>query len=230
MITARKKLVIIVAGGIGLRFGSNIPKQFLKISGRSILGLCLEHFYTISPDSRFLLVLPEEHYAEWEQIAKTENLAEHEICYGGKERFYSVQNGLKLAKGEDLIAIHDSVRPFASRKTIDTAFISAQQNGNGIPAIPIVDSLRYSDSESNYPLDREKIVAVQTPQIFQSEILLKAYQQDFSSSFTDDASVVENSGDKIFLTPGNSENIKITKPQDLKVAEAILPEFRESLL
>jgi len=220
-----KKQVIIVAGGSGLRMGNVIPKQFIEIAGKPILLRTLENFYSFDVEMDIILVLPKHEIETWNLICKTFDCKiKHRVVEGGATRFDSVKNGLNLAMDNAVIAIHDGVRPFVSHKTINNCFEMAIQCGTAVPFVDIVDSIRIKTNNGNVAFDRSQIKAVQTPQVFQSEVLLKAYSQSYQNTFTDDASVVERLF-PISLVEGNKENIKITTPFDLQVAELILKNY-----
>ena len=220
-----KKQVIIVAGGSGLRMGNVIPKQFIEIAGKPILLRTLENFYSFDVEMDIILVLPKHEIETWNLICKTFDCKiKHRVVEGGATRFDSVKNGLNLAMDNAVIAIHDGVRPFVSHKTINNCFEMAIQCGTAVPFVDIVDSIRIKRNNGNVAFDRSQIKAVQTPQVFQSEVLLKAYSQSYQNTFTDDASVVERLF-PISLVEGNKENIKITTPFDLQVAELILKNY-----
>lgn len=220
-----KKQVIIVAGGSGLRMGNVIPKQFIEIAGKPILLRTLENFYSFDVEMDIVLVLPKHEIETWNLICKTFDCKiKHRVVEGGATRFDSVKNGLNLAMDNAVIAIHDGVRPFVSHKTINNCFEMAIQCGTAVPFVDIVDSIRIKTNNGNVAFDRSQIKAVQTPQVFQSEVLLKAYSQSYQNTFTDDASVVERLF-PISLVEGNKENIKITTPFDLQVAELILKNY-----
>jgi 2-C-methyl-D-erythritol 4-phosphate cytidylyltransferase len=216
--------VIIVAGGSGKRMDAEIPKQFLLLNGRPVLMHTCKTFYSFSPELSLILVLPAAHIATWVALCKTYSFTiPHQIVEGGPERFYSVRNALHLLPhDESLVAIHDGVRPLVSHETILTAFDTARQYGNAIPVSPIIESVREKTLTGNQIIDRSNLQLIQTPQVFISALICKAYEQDYSSSFTDDASVLEKMGEKIILTQGNPENIKITRPIDLIIAEALM--------
>ncbi|MDR2967984.1 MAG: 2-C-methyl-D-erythritol 4-phosphate cytidylyltransferase [Tannerellaceae bacterium] len=231
--------VIIVAGGKGLRMGEGLPKQFIPIDGKPVLMRTMEAFYRWDPSIEIILVLPEEHQEYWNMLCRELNCTiSHHIVNGGESRFHSVRNGLEYLseelgisperKEKGWIAVHDGVRPFPSPEVIANCFSSARQEGNAVPVVPVVDSIRVVADEGNRPVDRSKYYAVQTPQVFHSDILIRAYRREYSPLFTDDASVVEASGEKIHLVPGNRENIKITTPFDLLVAKALCPYSRNS--
>ena len=220
-----EKYAIIVAGGKGLRMGTDLPKQFLPLGGKPILMRTLEAFSNCDNDIHIILVLPKEQQEYWKNLCKEYNFSiEHTIADGGKTRFHSVKSGLNKVdtSAKSLIAVHDGVRPFVSAETIKATYKTAEQKGTAVPVVPSVDSVRQTKGEENFALDRSCIQLVQTPQTFNSDILFEAYQQDFTKLFTDDASVVEKAGHKIILCEGNRENIKITTPFDMTVGNAIL--------
>jgi 2-C-methyl-D-erythritol 4-phosphate cytidylyltransferase len=216
--------VIIVAGGSGKRMDADIPKQFLLLNGKPVLMHTCETFYKFDPTLSLIIVLPTEHFFTWKSLCKTHSFAiPHHIVEGGPERFYSVRNALRtIYPDESLVAIHDGVRPLVSHKTIQTAFDAALKHGNAIPVIPVIESVREQSSTGNHIIDRSKLHLIQTPQVFKSSLICKAYEQEYSSTYTDDASVLEKMGEKIVLTKGNPENIKITRPIDLIIAEALM--------
>lgn len=218
-----QKSVIIVAGGSGKRMGSEIPKQFLLLKSKPILMYTVERFYSYDTTIEIILVLPKEQISVWQQLCVEYKFSiQHQIAEGGTERFYSVKNGLEKLQHNGIVAIHDGVRPFASVDTIDRCFIKAKEAGAAIPVMPVVESLRKLKGENSYAVNRSEFVSVQTPQCFNIDLLKKAYEQNFSSEFTDDASVVEKAGVKVALVYGNVENIKITTPQDLVLAEYLI--------
>ncbi len=215
--------VIIVAGGSGNRFKSEIPKQFIELNGKPILMHSIIAFYKYQKGIEIILVLPEQQLDFWYSLCEKYNFKiKHRIVHGGKTRFESVKNGLETVKlSQNLIAIHDGVRPLVSQNTIDCCFQQAKIFGNAIPAILPVDSVRQVSNNANIPIDRSKLRLIQTPQVFKIKILKKAYEQKYTENFTDDASVLEAIGEKINLVEGNRENIKITNRIDLIIAEAI---------
>ncbi|SRR6056297_725076 len=221
-----KRKVIIVAGGKGTRMLSETPKQFLKIGNEPVLIHTLKRFYSLSKEIEIILVLPENEITQWKKICKEYKFdIPHKLAYGGRTRFQSVENGLRNINESCLVAVHDGVRPLVSTRTIKNAFKIASEKGNAVPAIKIEPSIRFITNEKNKAVDRNQYRIIQTPQVFQSNLLKKAYQQDFQDSFTDDASVVENTGVDINLVEGNPENIKITTKKDLRIAEALLNSF-----
>lgn len=218
------RTVIIVAGGTGTRMESTIPKQFLLLQGKPILMHTIRVFSSISTIANIILVLPESQIDFWSELCKKHDFnIIHTIVKGGETRFQSVSNGLaKVNSSDTLVAIHDGVRPLISVDVIENCFNAAEQLGNAIPVIRPVESVRLSDSNCSYPIDRDKVYLVQTPQVFKASIIKKCYETPWQPSFTDDASVLEFAGEKIHLVDGNRENIKITTPLDLTIAEAIL--------
>lgn len=217
--------VIIVAGGSGSRMGADIPKQFLKLNGTPILAITLRRFLDALPGCRITVVLPEGEIPRWEAICAEEGLeGTHMVCAGGNTRFASVLNGLDTAGDCDYIAVHDGVRPLVSPDMIRRCISTAATYGTAIPAVRPVDSFRRltEDDGGSHPIDRERLRAIQTPQVFRADLLLKAYSQPYRHEFTDDASVVEAYGTRITLCEGERSNIKITTPEDLCIAEALL--------
>ena len=219
----KQKIAIIVAGGKGERMNSDIPKQFLEIKARPILMHTLETFRKYDAHMQLILVLPAVQTNFWKELCKKHAFTlEHTIVSGGQTRFESVKNGLEPVKVPSLVAVHDGVRPLVSVETIERCFAAAQEFDAAIPVVDLVDSIRQVSSERSVSVDRTAYKLVQTPQVFDGSLLKKAYEQEFSALFTDDASVVENLGTKIYLVDGNRENIKITTAMDLHLAEEIL--------
>ncbi len=218
-----KKYAIIVAGGSGTRMSSKLPKQFMKVAGKPLLMHTIQRFYEADKSALIIVVLPKEYIKEWDKlIHKFKSLIPHVVIEGGSTRFQSVKNGLSLVKEKGIVAVHDGVRPLASKALINKCFNEANKKGNAIPAIPLNESLRKTSGGRSEVVDRSSYSIIQTPQCFLSEIILKAYQQRFKKSFTDDATVVESIGKKIHLVEGERENIKITFSVDLKIAELFL--------
>jgi len=242
---------IVVAGGKGLRMGGDLPKQFLPIGGRPVLMHTLEAFERAIPGIHLVLVLPKDQQDFWRDLCKKHHFTlPHTIADGGETRFHSVLNGLKALPAQpsapnpqpSLVAVHDGVRPFVSEDVIRRTFDAARDHGAAIPVVPVVETLRQLlpttdiSAPPNNPLpslsregpgvsftvDRSLYRLVQTPQTFQLPLLLRAYEQPYTEAFTDDASVVEALGHPITLVEGNRENIKITTPFDLTIAEALL--------
>ncbi|HEY6162490.1 MAG TPA: 2-C-methyl-D-erythritol 4-phosphate cytidylyltransferase [Bacteroidia bacterium] len=218
-----RKYAIIVAGGSGTRMLSPVPKQFLKLNGLPVLMHTIRKFDDLRLGIEIILVLPKANIVEWQDLCREFNFTVPLcIAEGGETRFHSVKNGLALIKEEGIVAVHDAVRPLVSPKTILAAFRDAEMYGNAVPAIPLNDSIRQIESSKSIAVDRARYCVIQTPQCFTTEILRKAYLKEYKFSFTDDATVVESIGEKIHLIDGSSDNIKITTPQDLVVAEALL--------
>jgi 2-C-methyl-D-erythritol 4-phosphate cytidylyltransferase len=220
-----KKFVIIVAGGSGSRMGTELPKQFLELCGKPVLMHTIQVFFDFDPECELILVLPASQQEFWADLCLKHSFSlPHQIASGGETRFHSVQNGLKLIHGEGIVFIHDGVRPLVSQETLGRCFETAEKCGNAIPVLPVTESLRKLDGAGNSSVDRSLYFSVQTPQTFRSEVILKSFLQPYEPGFTDDASVVEKAGFAINMVEGNSENIKITTPTDLIVAEAFLQE------
>ena len=212
--------VIIVAGGSGKRMGGTLPKQFALVGGEPILARTINAFRKALPTSRIVVVLPAEYIEFWKNFSARFEVAKHTIVEGGKERFYSVRNGIEaLSEAVDLIAVQDGVRPFASKELILRTVACAAEHGVAIPVVKAVDSYRMVEGDNSHIIDRTPLRIVQTPQIFAAPILRAAYDTEFRAEFTDDASVVEYSGEKITLCEGEYSNIKITTPDDLLIAE-----------
>jgi len=207
-----------------LRMGSEIPKQFLLLNGKAIILHTIDKFKQALPQARLVLVLPKDEVQRWNNLTKESPYAEIEIAIGGKSRFDSVKAGLELID-EGLVAVHDAVRPLVSKKTIQNAFKTAAEKDSAIPVSPLKDSIRKVEGENSKSLNRSEYVLVQTPQCFKFSLLKEAYNQEFSDSFTDDASVFEAAGNAVAIFEGNTSNIKITSPEDLKVAEVLLKSF-----
>lgn len=217
-----KRFVIIVAGGSGQRMGISIPKQFLFIHKEIILMKSICAFYEFDSTLKIILALPENHISYWNDLCQNHKFSiEHSIVPGGLTRYHSVKNALEKINNDGIVAIHDGVRPLVSQNTIKQVFEIASINGNAIPYIDLIDSLRFVDSHLNSPADRNKYKLIQTPQAFDCELIKRAYEQEWDKSFTDDATIVEKLGIKINLVPGNPENIKITSQTDIKIAEAL---------
>jgi 2-C-methyl-D-erythritol 4-phosphate cytidylyltransferase len=219
-----KLYALIVAGGSGKRMGAEIPKQYLEIAGRPVLMHTLERFKAFSDSIEIITVLPENQLRFWSELQKKYSFnIPHTLVKGGKARFFSVRNGLKFVDDPGLVAIHDGVRPFVSLDTIRRCFETAERLGNAIPVIPPSDTLRIVSEQGSMPVNRLLVRQVQTPQVFHSSLIKKAYQQDYLPEFTDDATVLEKTGTRINLVDGNRENIKITTPEDLIISAALLP-------
>ncbi len=217
--------VIIVAGGKGLRMGSDIPKQFLPIGGRPVLMRTLERFRAYSKALQIILVLPEAQQGYWQELCKEYHFeVAYQLANGGQTRFHSVQNGLALVPddAQGVVGVHDGVRPFPSIEVIRNCYETAREKKAVIPVIPVVETVRHLEGESSVTVPRGDYRLVQTPQTFDIQLLKAANRQPYNDGFTDDASVVESYGHTITLVEGNRENIKITTPYDIVVAEAII--------
>ena len=219
-----QKYAIIVAGGSGSRMHSSIPKQFLLLNDLPVLMHTIKAFFIADNKTKIVLVLPETQIPYWNELcSKYHFFIKHDIVNGGETRFHSVLNALNTISNEDsIIAVHDGVRPLASRKLITRCFEEAHTHKAVIPTIPVSDSIRLLDNGNSKALNRTQYHTVQTPQCFAYNILKEAYQQPFTDAFTDDASVVETDGYKIVLVEGEASNIKITTPVDMAIAGALL--------
>ncbi len=220
-----KRYAIIVAGGSGKRFGSEMPKQFLNLDGKAVLMRTIEKFDEAG--ATIVVVLPAEHQEMWMAMCKDSNFpVTHTIATGGKTRFESVKNGIAAIEGladNDLVAVHDGVRPLVSIELINRCYETAQATGSAIPVINPNDSIRQvMDDGTSQQLLRSSLRAVQTPQTFRAELLKGAYDVEESPLFTDDASVVESAGHQVTLVGGEASNIKITTPIDMIVATEII--------
>jgi len=217
--------VIIVAGGKGLRMGSDIPKQFLPIGGIPVLMRTIERFREYSPTLQIILVLPKTQQDYWQQLCKEYDFkVEYQLADGGETRFHSVQHGLALIPddAEGVVGVHDGVRPFPSIEVIRNCYETARKAKAVIPVIPVVETVRHLKDETSETVPRSDYRLVQTPQTFDIQLLKSANRQPYNDNFTDDASVVEAFGFDITLVEGNRENIKITTPYDLKIAEVLI--------
>lgn len=213
--------VVIVAGGSGTRMKSAVPKQFLELAGKPVVMHTILRFVAFDPSILIVLVLPEEHRTTWMELCSKNSFGvKHTLVNGGETRFQSVKNGLNTIIGEGLVAVHDGVRPLVSIDTIQRCFAKAEKDGNAIPCIPIYETVRQMVGENSRWFDRSELRLVQTPQVFDVQLLKKAYHQPCQAHFTDDASVLESIGEAIHLVEGNRENIKITEPLDLVFAQS----------
>jgi 2-C-methyl-D-erythritol 4-phosphate cytidylyltransferase len=218
-----KKYAIIVAGGTGSRMGGHLPKQFLPLKDRPVLYYSLKTFLDAYDDLQIILVLPVAFIDMGQEIIDAYFEKDRiRIATGGDTRFQSVRNGLKMVQEESIIFVHDAVRCLVSVNLIHRCYEVAMQTGSAIPVVLAKDSVRLIDEDISEPIDRTKVVFVQTPQTFHSKILLSAYEIDYKDKFTDEATVVEAYGLKISMTEGEETNIKITRPVDLLIAEKFL--------
>jgi 2-C-methyl-D-erythritol 4-phosphate cytidylyltransferase len=223
------KYVIIVAGGQGLRMGSPLPKQFLLLNGFPVIFHTVEKFSKALPGIRTIVVLHPDYISYWHQLKEKFSFdCECTLCTGGSERFFSVKNGLDtIGTDEALVGIHDAVRPLVSADVIRRTYSEAEKSGAVVPVVSATDSVRLVDDRGDsQTIDRSRVQLVQTPQVFRLSLLRKAYSQPYTAMFTDDASVVEASGHHISLVNGNRENIKLTTPIDLKLAELAMKQTR----
>lgn len=217
-----EKSIIITAGGIGTRMGTDLPKQFLVIGGKPVLIHTLELFYKYDPEIEIILTLPNEWRGYWETILdKFYCRVPHVVVSGGEERYHSIQNALKRCSGQ-MIAVHDGVRPFVSFETLNRCFEALIEKDAVVPVLNLKESLRQVTENETFAVNRSEFKMVHTPQCFKSEVLRKAYDQSFHEKVTDDACLVEETGVKITLVESNEENIKLTTPFDLLIAEMII--------
>ncbi len=217
--------IIIVAGGKGLRMGTEVPKQFLPVGGVPVLMRTLNRFHDCRPDLGIILVLPHEQQEYWSQLCRQYHFdVPHRVVDGGATRFDSSRHGLAAIPDDcqGVVGIHDGVRPFVSAQVIDRCYARARQCGAVIPVLPVTDTLRQTGADgSGHNVLRSDYRIVQTPQVFDIQLLKRAFHQPYSDQFTDDASVVEALGCSVEMVEGNRENIKLTTPFDLKVAEIL---------
>lgn len=218
--------IIIVAGGKGLRMGGDIPKQFLPVGGIPVLMRTMMRFHEYSPELQIILVLPKTQQEYWNSLCRQHQFnIPYMLADGGKTRFHSVQNGLALVPydTDGVVGVHDGVRPFVSVETIARCYDEARQSGAVVPVIPVVETVRHLDADGvSHTVPRDEYRLVQTPQCFSIQLLKAANEQPYNDGFTDDASVVESFGHEIRLVEGNRENIKLTTPGDMKMAEMLI--------
>ncbi len=219
-----KYYAIIVAAGSGSRMHSVVPKQFLLLNGIPVLMHTINAFHNCQAQPRIIVVLSPDSHDYWNELCAEHNFnVPHQLVSGGETRFHSVKNGISLIEEDDaIIAVHDAVRPLITKEIIDESYECAIQYGNAIVAIKSRDSVRQIKNNRSISLIRDEIYLIQTPQTFQAAQLKKAYQQPYVAGFTDDASVVEQTGVNINLISGSYQNIKITFPEDIAIAEFLL--------
>lgn len=206
--------------------GSELPKQFLNLSGKPILMRTLEAFHHHDPTIRIILVIPKSHQSYWKQLTSDYSFdIPIQVVSGGEERFHSVKNGLAVIKEEGLVAVHDAVRPLIDPDIIERTYRSAEENGAAISVVKLKESIRQIDGFSSKAVSRENYRLVQTPQVFKTSLLKQAYEQSYQKEFTDDASVVENLGHPVALVEGSYKNIKITTPEDMELAKTYFDDF-----
>ena len=224
-----KKYAVIVAGGSGKRMGNTVPKQFLTLHGKPVLWYTLDSFLRSYTDIQIILVLPHEHLEKGKQItAMFGNSGRIQLTPGGNTRYHSVQKGLQSVIEESVVFVHDGVRCLVSVPLIQRCYNQAVEKGSAVPAVAATDSIRIFTDGQHTVADRQQVRIIQTPQTFLSSIIIPAFQQEYKDAFTDEATVVEAFGEKVFLTEGEYDNIKITRPVDLMIAERIIAE-RSSL-
>ncbi|QEC68817.1 2-C-methyl-D-erythritol 4-phosphate cytidylyltransferase [Panacibacter ginsenosidivorans] len=218
-----KKYAVIVAGGSGTRMGNVIPKQFLLLKGKPVLWYTMDSFLRAYDDMHIILVLPKDHLKKGEKIINQLN-AEGKVSMveGGNTRFDSVKEGLKKVENEAVVFVHDGVRCLISVPLIRRCYNQTIEKGSAVPAVAATDSIRIVKNGSHYISDRQQVRIIQTPQTFLSNIILPAFEQAYSDDFTDEATVVEAFGSPVYLTDGEYDNIKITRPIDLLIAERII--------
>lgn len=218
-----KKYAIIVAAGSGQRMGAGIPKQFLLLKGKPVLQYTIQSFLHSYHDMNIILVLPQSYISQGQEIiTKIDAEEKVKITGGGETRFESVKRGLAYITHPSVVFVHDGVRCMVSHKLIQNCFRQAVEKGSAVPAVAATDSIRIDEEFSHYTIDRNRVRIIQTPQTFRSEILSEAFKQEYKPTFTDEATVVEAAGNKVFLIEGDYNNLKITRPIDLCIAEKIL--------
>lgn len=203
--------------------GASKPKQFIELKGKPILQYTIERFRAYDDTIKMIVVLPMHDIQTWKRICEEKGYAiDYDIAVGGNERFHSIKQGLQFCDKGALVAIHDGVRPFVSSEVIANCFDAAEKEGAALPVMRITETIREITQDGSKHANRDRFVIVQTPQIFKTDLIKAAYRQEYIDSFTDDASVLESMGHKVHLIDGNPENIKITKPEDLEMAEWLL--------
>lgn len=219
-----RKYAIIMAGGSGARMGANVPKQLLEIEGKPILRYTIEKFLSLPFEVKIILVMNKDAKLLWREYCKRGEFAfPHILAEGGITRFHSVKNGLKYVEPGGIVAVHDGVRPFISKEKLIESYRLAEERGSAVLYTKAVESMREEDGNGGYKyVDRSRYISVQTPQVFSSDVLLESYRQPFSTEFTDDASVVEKAGHPLCFCEGTRFNIKITTPEDMDLARAIV--------
>jgi 2-C-methyl-D-erythritol 4-phosphate cytidylyltransferase len=218
-----EKYVLIIAGGIGRRMNTDIPKQFIPIAGKPVLMHTIAKFRDFDAKMNIVVIIPKEHISLWKDLCTEFNFKiEHQIIHGGKERFYSVKNGLKVVAENSLVLIHDGVRPLVSNETIARVLDMSHEKGNAIPFTDMVQSVRRVQNGKNKAANRSQLKLIQTPQGFHSDLIKAAYAKRYRKSFTDDASVLEATGEVINLVKGNHKNIKITSSTDLHLVDCLM--------
>lgn len=215
--------MLIIAGGMGKRMNMDIPKQFIPIAGKPVLMHTIARFRDYDSKSKIIVIIPKEHIPLWKDLCVEFNFnIGHQIINGGRERFYSVKNGLKIVPNDSLVLIHDGVRPLVSIETIDRVVSTCQEKGNAVPYMDMDQSVRKINGASNKMINRKSLKLIQTPQGFHSSLIKEAYAKRYRKSFTDDASVLEALKHEIHLVKGNHKNIKITSSTDLHLVDCLM--------
>jgi len=219
----KEKYAIVVAGGKGVRMGTALPKQFLPLLDKPVLSHTIAAFLEAFPDIHIILVLPHEQLSYAQMVLQAfPDRIDLTIVAGGVTRYHSVQNGLKAVSENSIVFVHDGVRPLVTPDLIKRCYDQAVEKGSAIPAIAVADSMRVLEDDDSRPIGREYMRIIQTPQAFRSEIILPAFEQVYQPSFTDEATVVETYGEQVFLVEGERGNLKLTTPEDMIIAEALL--------
>jgi 2-C-methyl-D-erythritol 4-phosphate cytidylyltransferase len=218
-----KKIAIITAGGMGNRMGTKLPKQFLLLNGKPVLWHTFKAFINAFEDINFVLVVPDHFVNTAAELVSELNISQKtSIVVGGSTRYDSVKNGLATIKETSIVFVHDGVRCLVSPDLIKRCYIQAIEKGSAIPAVASTDSVRIEMDDGHKVIDRSKVNIIQTPQTFKSELILPAFNQSYQERFTDEATVVESTGNRVYLIDGDYQNIKITRPIDLIIAEKII--------
>ncbi|MCB0763540.1 MAG: 2-C-methyl-D-erythritol 4-phosphate cytidylyltransferase [Flavobacteriales bacterium] len=220
-----QRSTIIVAGGSGKRLGGPVPKQFQTIKGRPLLMWTIEAFHRAEPEMGSIVVLPQLHFDIWKALCMGHRFfIKHQVVAGGEQRWHSVKAGLEKVEGDGLVAVHDGVRPVVSTDLIERCFAAADKHAAAIPVVPVVPSIRETTADGSRALDRSRLLAVQTPQCFHTDLLRKAFEQPYDAAFTDEATLVERLGVKVHLVEGEENNIKVTNTTDMLIAGHLLPD------
>lgn len=218
-----QKIAIITAGGSGTRMGSSVPKQFLLLNQKPLLYYTLSAFVEAFHDIQLVLVVPQDYWLAAEQLIKDMNLVQQtKLVVGGATRFHSVQNGIRSITISGVVFVHDGVRCLVSSDLIKRCYNQTIQMGSAIPAVASVDSIRIVTNQTHAPIDRDRVKIIQTPQTFLSAPLIKAFEQTYHANFTDEATVMEAAGETVHLIEGEFSNLKITRPNDLIIANTII--------
>ncbi|WP_245882153.1 2-C-methyl-D-erythritol 4-phosphate cytidylyltransferase [Taibaiella chishuiensis] len=218
-----KTTAVIVAGGKGLRMGTALPKQFLPLLGKPVLHYAIKAFRDTFPGIRIILVLPADQLSYANIVLQSfEDGIDLDVVTGGPTRFHSVQQGLQQVEPGSIIFVHDGVRPLIDTELLQRCYDTAIEYGSAIPAIAVSDSIRQCSEGHSIPVNRDQLRIIQTPQTFRSDILLDAFSQEYQDSFTDEATVVQAYGEDVVLVEGSKKNIKVTTPEDLLIAAALM--------